>query len=357
MQNISVNMYKEKRYLFNFIKNIGISNDGIIYGGMVRDEIIATHYKDLFDEYVKDIGGDERPYKKFWDTSYHIESKKRTLIPNDIDIYFQNPEKSIAFISAVNNYVNTFNGIIRITNANRMNDLFYVLGHDFQHKKIRLIFFIGRTFTHNGFKIELNIDVIINNKPEIIIEPPFNNTDFTCNLLIMVKSSGNNSKYDIRFSHNTGTPLDTMVYFQKRKMEVRLVENMINGYIEFIRNVPSANCEYINGLRILKMLKTHPEFKITNLLFEEIDAEDVDFKVQDCDICLNSINISTKEKCIKIMTNKHSINIMHKKCFIQYLETEVFKKYVNTTTNAIECRCTRRNLFNFKNSYKYSWLY
>ena len=44
-----INLNKETRYAYNMIKMLGINNDGIIYGGMVRDEIIATHHKLLFD--------------------------------------------------------------------------------------------------------------------------------------------------------------------------------------------------------------------------------------------------------------------------------------------------------------------
>lgn len=355
MLHISTNINKEKRYMYNYVKNIGLAHYGIIYGGLVRDEIIATHYRELFDKHVKEIK-DENAYKNYWNASYHPESNKRMTIPKDIDIYFQTPEKSIAFISALNSFVKSYNGTINVVNAGKISELCYTLNHNFQHKKIRLIFYIGRTFSYAGCKITLNLDVIINNNSDSIIEPPFNNVDFTCNLLIMVKSA-NLNKYDIRLSRNTGTPLDTMIYTQKRRMELRLIENMLIGNIEFIRNVDSINCEYINGLRIIKMLKVHPEFKITNLLFEEITSDDIDFKVQDCDICLHSINESTDNKFIKIKTNKHSINIMHRSCFLKYLETEVYKKYTNTETNEIECKCTRRNLFNFKNSYKYSSLF
>ena len=46
----TINLNKEKRILFNIIKMMVINCDGIVYGGLVRDEIIATHHKSLFDE-------------------------------------------------------------------------------------------------------------------------------------------------------------------------------------------------------------------------------------------------------------------------------------------------------------------
>lgn len=352
MQTISINMNKEKRALFNRIKQMGIKDNGIIYGGLVRDEIIATHNKKLYDDYVYTLLDEYTPYSKYWDTSFHEISKDRTIIPNDIDIYFQTIELSNNFITNLSNYVKSYYGIFNIKNENRTSILFYTLGQNFQHKKVKMIFYIGRTFTFIGHKIEINIDIIINNTP-VIIEPPFNTADFTCNLFIMVKND-NNDKYEIRLSRNTGTSLDNMSYYEKRKLEIKIIEDMINKKVEFIRNVPSHNCEYINGMRILKMINKH--YKITNVLFEEITCEDPEFQIQNCDICVHSIN-EKDTNLIKIKTNKHSINIMHKECFLKYLESEVFKKYVNVATNMIECRCTRRNTFNFGESYKYSSLY
>lgn len=352
--NVYMNINKERRALFNTIKMMAIRDNGIIYGGLVRDEIIATYNKELYDEYIKALKI-ANPYNKYWDENFHIQSKNRVLIPNDIDIYFHTNQMSNIFLNNLNNYINIYNGKIRINNENRTSALFYTLGHDFQHKKVKIIFYIGRTFIFSGYKIEINIDIIINNS-STIIEPPFNTADFTCNLFIMIKTE-HNDKYEIRLSRNTGTPLDIMTYIQKRKTELTIIDNMVNGNIEFIRNVPANNCEYINGMRILKMLKNKLSFKITNLLFEEITDNDPEFKLQDCDICIHSVGIAEKKEYIKIKTNKHGINIMHKDCFIKYLETEVFRKYVNIETNMIECRCTRRNLFNFKDSYKYSSLY
>lgn len=343
-------MNKEKRALFNNIKRMGIRDNGIIFGGLVRDEIIATYNKKLYNNYINKLKI-ENPYDKYWDTTFHIESKNRTIIPNDIDIYFHTIQLANVYINNLNNYINMFTGSIRIENKPITS---YILGNDFQHKKVNLTLYIGRTITFIGYKIEINIDIIINNSTNII-EPPFNTADFTSNLFIMVKS--NNDRYEIRLSQNTGTPLDTMTFYDKRKTETKIIEDMINGNIEFIRNIPRNNCEYINGMRILKMLKNNISFKITNLLFEEITNKDPEFKLQDCDICMHSINIAENKDYIKIKTNKYSINIMHKDCFIKYLESEVFKKYINTETNMIECKCTRRNLFNFKDSYKYSSLY
>lgn len=324
---------------------IGIKENGIIYGGMVRDEIISTYYKTIFIEYNKSKSEDL--YNRFWDNTYHNESSKRTLIPNDIDIYFQSNNNAVEFIRKIELYSSMNNGRTKIINI-RNSNLIYSFGERFIHQKLKINFKIGRTIIYSGINININIDIVVNNS-DVFSEPPFHNADFTSNIFIMEKS--HNDNYAIRLSRHTGTALDTMDYVNKKRMEYKIINDMIEGRTEFIRKSDSPFSEYVNGMRILKMLNN--KLKITNLLFNEVDETDI---IQNCDICLENIN-KTSTNIIEIKTNKHAINVMHKSCFIQYLEIEVSKQYRNTDTNEVECRCTRRNLFNFKNSYNYSSLY
>jgi hypothetical protein len=349
MHRVMINMNREKRALFNSIKRLGIAEDGIIYGGMVRDEIVATYYKSVFDEFISSMN--PKPYDKFWDTSFHPESINRTLIPEDIDIYFKTNELATSFIEKITNFTKLYDGHISIQNVPRTHGLAY--GHNLTHKKVRLFFRTGRTFSFMGHKLDIKIDMIINTT-EQIIEPPFNRADFTSNLFVMVKSFVGN--YDIRLSNTTGTKLDVMSFVAKNRIESQIIDDIVNGRTEFIRNVESYNSEYINGIRILKMISkpNHP-YKITNLLFREISTSE---NTQNCDICLDLIAAhSTSGPFIEIITNKHASNVMHKKCFISYLEKEVGQKYRRNDMEHSECRCTRRNSFNFKESFKHSSLY
>jgi hypothetical protein len=341
MTKVSIILKKEKRAAYNSIKLMGININGIIFGGMVRDEIIATHYKSLFDEYCK---SDKKNYKKFWNMNYHVETAKRTLIPNDMDIYFQNNESAETFLTSLGTYASAFNGNIIVRNS-----ILYDLSENLVHKKIAVNLYIGRTISYAGIHMRLKIDVIINNSANNIIEPPFNNGDFTCNLFIMRKSIENN--YEIRLSNNTGTILDTMSFVKKINLQAKIMNDLIDNKTEFIRTCFREDAEYINGMRILKMLDSN--MKITNLLFREIDETS---STENCDIC--QMSLQTQETrtgtFIELLTNKHAINVMHKPCFLKYLRNEVYKKNRNDITNEIECRCTRRNLFNFKKSYNYS---
>ena len=350
MQSISINMSQQRRAIYNNLKMVGLTEGGIIYGGMVRDEIIATYNKSLFDEFIKSM--EPKPYNKFWDTSYHPESKKRVLIPEDMDIYFKNNDLANSFIEKLTTCANQYNGRVVVHNIPRTAGLFYVLGNNFSHKVIKIYFRIGRTITFIGHKIEVKIDLIINLTDQII-EPPFNCADFTSNLFVMENAFEGN--YNIRMSLSTGTPLDDMTFVAKHRLEMKIIDDMIEGKTEFIRNVEHHNSEFINGSRILKMLiKPINNYQITNLLFREIQLS---HSTQTCDICLDLISVDSRGPFIEIMTNKHASNVMHKKCFIGYLTKEIANKYRNNESGQIECRCTRRNPFNFKNSYNFSSVY
>lgn len=360
MEKVSINMNKERRTAYNRIKRMGLDEQGIIYGGMVRDEIVANYNKSLFDEYIKTTSLDIEAYRKYWIVSYHPESKKRLIIPNDMDIYFKDNATATSFINKITTYATQFNANICVYDEIRTNGLIYSVGNNFQHKKIRIIFYIGRTFVFAGHKIEIKIDVIINTTDRLI-EPPFNNADFTCNMFVM--SSTTEGNYEIRLSRNTGTSLDDMNHVCKRRIETNIINELVAGRTEFIRNIESRDAEYINGFRILKMLNnTQHTMKITNLLFSYIPRIEIDdienIAEQICDICQHSIiDVENSDEVVKISTNKHAINYMHKHCFIEYFGKEVSRKYRNSETNIIECKCTRRNLFNFKDSYKFSSLY
>lgn len=352
MLSVNFNKNKEIRMAYNKFKRDGIFFNGIIFGGMVRDEIVATYNKALFDEFIKT---DKELYKKFWDTSFHPETKNRCKIPNDMDIYFQNKVDSDKFMKTVEEFCKVYGGELIIVDKLNSNALFYSVGTYCIHKKIIIVLHLGKTLSFNGHKISINIDLIINNDVHYHYEPPFNSADFSCNLFVMVKDP---QGYNIRLSKNTGTPLDTLDYVNKKRIEAKIIDELLLGRIEFIRNVESKNTEYINGFRIMKML-SKDEYKITNLLFRDFEKSKIDEKEEGnrCDICMCDINMSENERLVEILTNKFHKNIMHRSCFVKYLENEILRKYINIETGEIECRCSRRNPFNFKNSHKFSILY
>jgi len=357
MSSTIFNQLKEIRAAYSILKLAGIEQNGIIFGGMVRDEIIATHNKSLFDDHIK---SDRDLYSKFWDESFHPETIKRTKVPNDMDIYFRDNNDAQKFIDQdIQNFIKMYNGKVSVRNVRNSRALFYSAGNSCTHKKITIVMRLGRTISFRGHRIQLNIDCLINNEVDYPYEPPFGASDFTCNLFVMVKNSS--SQYDIRLSNNTGTPLDTLDFFSKKKLELKIIDEMLHGRVEFIRNIISRNAEYINGFRIMKMIMKR-EYNITNVLFRDIEKTEEIMKENEetsstCDICMSEIDFKDDEALVEILTNKHHKNIMHKNCFIEYFQREITRRYVNTDTSEIECRCSRRNSFNFKDSYKHSFLY
>ena len=345
IKNIIIN--KEKRSIYNILKSIGIIHNGIIFGGMVRDEIIASHYKSLFDEDLAATVNSKNHYDNFWNSEYQKDTYKRVIIPNNMNIYFNNNESYENFINDIKQLVNDYNGKYRICNSSKiydfMENLIYI--------KISLSFIISKTIISKGIIINAIIEVIVNNSIDINNhnEPPFSFPDFSCNLFIMSKIY--NDKYEIRLSKNTGTKLDRMTYVNKINYQKRIINNLIQGKTEFIRRTITNYCEFTNGIRILNFLNKN--MKITNLLFKEIETTTIN---QNCDICQMTV-INNDEPLMEILTNKYSPNIIHKSCFIRYLRKEINKRKFNSEMTKIECRCTRQGLFNFTDSYKYSYLY
>jgi len=307
---IYIDNMKEMRSLINKIKNIGLANNGIIYGGLVRDEIIATHYRHKF--ICKIFNG--------------FIVKKDVVERNDF------------------NYINTPFNII--------------------HSKIKIIIYIGQTINFRGVKLIFNIDVVnpdnsnndINNQEfESLVstfEPPFNHLDFLCNIFIIERINGRDI---IRISNNTGTPIDTMPFTMKNQFTTKIINDMLEHKTQFVRHIEgNYNVEYINIYRILKMIDRQFYWNITNIPIKILNTEDIqELEVQDniCSICIENFDKEKDNKIVSVNVNKSNNNLLHYNCFIEYMYAEQKKRYRNPQTGFIECRCPYRNPFNFKDCY------
>ena len=87
------NIAEETLAMHNDIIQNAIENNGIIFGGAVRNKIIRDHHNYKFNEYINDNSFNAKgliDYKsEYWNDEIHHESKARTIISNDIDIYFK----------------------------------------------------------------------------------------------------------------------------------------------------------------------------------------------------------------------------------------------------------------------------
>jgi len=359
---------REMRALINKFKHIGLSTNGIIFGGLVRDEIIGCHYRNEF--FDKGLDKD-----RYWDEEYSPETKGRFIIPNDMDIYFKSPSNSQSFINKVKMFISVNGGkfVIGLNNDNRnLNQLLYVDNAlILQHIKLHTEIIIGKTMRFNGIKLKFTIDILtvdenlynqdfdyrvcVDN-----IEPPFCNLDFLCNIFIMEKTNG---KVIIRPSNSTGTPIDKMSHLSKIQTTARIMNDIVNFKTEFTRSIMSFNAESINCYRIIKMIdRPKYNWNITNLSFKVIDKNDKNDKTwmkeimdDKCCICLEEVkngDSNGKFKIAEITTNKNKSNYLHFSCFIDYLRKEQQNRYISPESSRIECRCPFRNQFNFSNCHK-----
>ena len=94
---VKVIYVKEMRNMINYLKRYGLNSNGIIFGGLVRDEIIGTYYRQKFIDNGMD-------FSKYWDYNYDFETNYRLILPSDMDIYFKNNKDSEEFIAKITGF-------------------------------------------------------------------------------------------------------------------------------------------------------------------------------------------------------------------------------------------------------------
>jgi len=350
---------KQMRLLINKLKHIGLSNNGIIFGGVVRSDIIGGHYRKEF--FKKDLD-----YTSYWNLDYDKETNKRTSIPNDMDIYFKENNNLNCFINELTKFVNNFNGSVVVSNCNSFKSIKYISKfNNLNHSKIYIKICIGRTLNFKGFILKFSIDALSLKSIDGLhvdnsYEPPFYNLDFLSNIFVMENSSGGRI---VRLSSCSGTPIDFMNYFDKAKISIKIMNDIINNKTSFVRNLESYNAEAINCYRIIKMIDYG--WNIDNIPFNvisynEINSNDKSYYDDKCCICLEDLLIEKKEdedineeiKLVKLNTFKTNNKMLHFNCFMQYLRKEQYKRNMSEDLTKIECRCPFRIPFNFKDCYK-----
>lgn len=336
---------KEMRILINKLKHYGMSNEGIIFGGLVRSDIIGTHYRKEFFKKTSD-------YTRYWDDDYDRDTTMRRIYPNDMDIYFKKEDNVNNFITSVGNLTKSFNGSYDVIKNYRNRALKYIFDNDkLSHTKVFIDIRIGNTLSFSGIKLKFSIDIIYNKNYSVFddfrcYEPPFFNLDFLCNIFLM---EYNNNNTIIRISNCSGTPIDNMNFIDKSRMSSKIMNDIIENKTVFVRCQPSLNEESINCYRIIKMIEN--DWNITNLPFRILMNSDKSLKIDTedkCCICLDTFHIKEEtdnDYIVELNTNKSKSNHLHYKCFMNYLKIEQSKYN-------IDCKCPFKNLFNFKECYK-----
>ena len=365
MEQVKINFTPDriKYIVYEHITKTVFDNNGIIFGGYVRDKIISDHYKSIYN--------DANSYNthnihKFWNCFNQPETAARTLVAKDMDICMYRKEDVNAFINALQNVFKNEFGYANISSSEltELSDFSYLgLGLPItMYKKIKYTAVVGRVpYVYSGTEIHFDFDIVIPKKNWL--QPPFGRTDMLSNLFIMTKQG-------VMMSNYTGTIIDKMSVLNKQKMSVKIMSDMIEFKTQFCmlnsrNNFTCGDYEYNRKAfeRIKKMLFKTFRWEITNLPFvicefkkTETDKTEV---ATSCCICMDVFK--KKEKCVEIYidnsthTDKVCSCVIHDKCLFKYFEKQLESAKNNENdefdpSDNFEFRCPMRNVVNFKQS-------
>ena len=297
---------KELRALLHNLKTKAFEFNGILYGDIVINSIIAKFYKDKFLH-------NNNNFNDFWNNNIDLNTIARTITSNNFDVYFKN----------FNDYMKFYNFIITDNNFNIVNTT-NLDSFNFISNKYIINTKIGKTITWTGIDIKINLNISTSLPNEKNIEPPFNLSFFTTDLLILTKE--NNGP---RLSKNTGIQtIDNMNIVDKNILFANIIKNLCNFNISIISN----NLLYNNDIAIKSINFINNGWYINNLPFilknnnlnnydSDNDNEnnndndnDTDNNSNICMICLEKI----KNNNLSFFINNNK-QFLHSKCLLKYL--------------------------------------
>jgi hypothetical protein len=310
----TINLNKEIRFGYSIIENIVYKNDGIIFGGFVRDEILKDHainefckmfckQEDLIN--TKMLSGELKDKFKtmFWDKNIDYLTIDRQLNPNDIDIYFSDLNKSEKFIDDLIKINNSIFDVLRFDKS----DL-YILNEEINHITIEASVYLGRTLLKGGTRVSFKIDICIHPT----MEPPFKNLDAYTNILLK-------DKYGIRVSSDCSMITDKCRSYEKNMLCCDIIKMVIEKKNMIVQKPKSLN----EATRLLKRIGKMVENKI---IFSNIGWMDFEIGEEMCLICQD------EGAHLSIMKNSH----FHRKCFNEYvLNTEVTEEETEQTDDLL----------------------
>lgn len=280
---------KELRKLINILKENIFKNNGLLFGDIVANFLIVKYHKSIFEKNIND-------FKNFWDNNFDIETILRTEICNKINVYFINLDDYTKFIDFLKN-----SKIFEITLIKNIDNLVYI------NNLYEITTRLGKTLTYRGYPINVSINMLVkmpgcNNN----LEPPFNNTNFLTDILLMTK----NREYKI--SKNTGiTEIDNMNIIEKSMFYTKVLKEICakKNYI-MCNDITSTN--NIIAKRVLEYNKN--EWNIMNSPI--ILTKCSNYFVNKCYICQYEINYNDDVMLI----DNISKCILHAECGNKYLE-------------------------------------
>ena len=349
MEFVKINFSPDriKYIVFERIKTSVFENNGIIFGGFVRDMIISDHYKSIYNHCNK------YNIHKFWNKRIQPETAARAIVANDMDICMYSEEDVTKFIIILQDIFNERFGYSNVSSSDitlNSDDCYFHLPIK-SHKKLSYKITVGKIpFVYTGIEMSFDFDIIIPRNAKI--QPPFNKIDMLSNVFILNKTG-------IVMSNNTGTIIDNMSILNKQKIAASIMSDIVEFKTQFcMRNYTDdfacGNFNYNSKVikRLEKMLFRNFKWNITNLPF--LICEQNNKCDENCCICMSKFK--KNDKIIKVFidnstnTEKVCSNIAHDKCLFRYFETQLEVEKQDGIVNAdnFQFRCPSRNVINFK---------
>lgn len=355
MEIVKVNYVPDriKYILYDNVKKVVLENNGIIFGGYVRDMIISDHYKSIYNSC--------NPYDihKFWNRQHHSETAARTLVAKDMDICMYSEEDVMNFIAAVQDIINDNVGYSNVSSSDITitQDACYFGIPVKMHKKLNYKLTIGKIpYVHSGIELSFDFDILVPKRTNV--HPPFFKVDLLSNIFIL-------NKHGVVMSNHTGTIIDQMSILNKQKISNLIMADVIEFKTQFcMRNYrdryASGNLSYNSKVfqRINKMLFRNFKWNITNLPFLLCDYKR-SFNNHNNNCCICLANFKHNDKIVKMFIDNSAktekicsnMSITHDKCLFKYLQTQLETEKEDGFSNAadpFEFRCPLRNAINFK---------
>lgn len=339
-----------KSILYNKIKDLVFANNGIIFGGFVRDEIISSHYKSAYNSINSYDSYD------FWNKMNQAETAARTYVANDIDICMYSADDISKFLNDVETMFDNEVGPSNVSSSN----LIIVGGNEYATmaistlRKVNYTITVGKIpYVSTGVDLSFDIDIVL--PKDINRQPPFKKLDFLSNIFIM-------TKHGIVISRETGTIIDNMSVVDKQKISCSIMKDIVEFKTQFCMNSPYTH-DYIAGdfaynaavyKRLHKMMFRSFKWNISNLPFEICDYKGLYNDV--CSICRSNFK-NKNNRVIKMFNNNSSntkqvcTNVAHDKCIFKYFETQLESTkndYAFKAANEFAFKCPIRDVLNFK---------
>lgn len=331
-----------KRNAFDKVRIVAFCNDGTIFGGAVREDLIAEYYT---NKLIKEEGGNipaNRP-GRFWDANYMPHTKARLLVPDDIDLSFRTVADADKFIQQIRE-VKEFSSIEvnDVTNENK----YYMNGIQSIREVIIELDVLSNLLYENQ-KVSIKIDVIVGKHKDV--QPPFRNLDMLCNGFIERRDTGK------VFSRHTGTIIDRYSDYERSMVVCQILKDMMDfkTVLCFTTSYPQARFtrNLIAMKRIEKMQNKRVGWSFMNMPFEtklyrEVNTDEN--QVTECAICTKSfqaddkIAYTTSTKDDKVI----SCPYMHYKCCMKHLNYQA-KQAPTYHREVFVFRCPFRNIITF----------